>query len=76
MVEDYLGDDTHAAAMRLTQEGLEIPQCAVGRMHVGVVGDVVAIVQTRRGIEGEQPERRDAEVLQISDCPIRALFST
>src|SRR5438094_55155 len=34
-------------------------------MDVAVVGDVVAIVPQRRRIKGKQPERRDAQVLQV-----------
>ena len=34
-------------------------------MDAGVVGDIVAIVAQRRGIKGQKPQRRDAQVLQI-----------
>ena len=34
-------------------------------MDLGVVGDVVAVVAQRRGIKRQQPQRRDAQVLQI-----------
>ena len=44
---------------------LEIMQRAVVRMDAVVIGDVVAVVFQRRRIEGQQPERRDAEVLEI-----------
>src|SRR5579875_3513067 len=38
---------------------------AIGRMDVLVVGDVVAVVAQRRGIERQQPQRRDPEILQV-----------
>ena len=44
---------------------LEVLQRAVGRMDARVIGDVVAVVSQRRGIKGQQPERGDAEVLQV-----------
>ena len=44
---------------------LEVAQRAVVRVDVGVVGDVVAVVAQRRGIERQQPDRGDAEVLQV-----------
>ncbi len=40
-------------------------QRAVLRMHVLVVGNVVAVVLERRGIEGHQPEGVDAEVANV-----------
>jgi hypothetical protein len=49
----------------LAQELLHITERAVARVDGGVVGDVVAIVLERRGVEGQQPERGDAEVLQV-----------
>ena len=46
---------------------------AVGRVDALVVGDVVAVVAQRRGIERQQPQRRDAEVLQIVELAPQAL---
>ena len=47
------------------RNALKSSQRAVVGMDVGVVGDVVAVVAQRRGIERQQPERGDAEVLQV-----------
>src|SRR3712207_5705097 len=38
-------------------------------MNGGVIGDVVAVVLQRRRVEGEQPDRRDAEVLKVVELP-------
>ena len=54
------------------QELLEVVQGAVGRMDVGVIGDVVAVVAQRRRIERQQPERGDAEVLEVIELADQA----
>ena len=66
VVDDQLGDDPEPAPVRLPKEGLEVAQIGrtIGWM-LRVVGDVVAVVLERRGIERQQPQRRDAEVLQV-----------
>ena len=43
----------------------EVLERAVVGMHVGVVGDVVAVVAQRRRIERQQPDRVDAELLDV-----------
>ncbi len=47
------------------EEFFEVVERAVDRVDVVVVGDVVAVVPQRRRIEGQQPDRGDAEVLQV-----------
>ncbi len=47
------------------RKDLKIAQRAVGGMHVGVVGYIVAVVAPGRGIEGKQPDERYAQVLQV-----------
>ena len=84
VVDDQLGDDAQIAAVRLAHKGLEIGHLAVGRVDVLVVGDVVAVVAQRRGIERQQPQRRDAEILQVielagvspSKSPIPSLLAS
>src|SRR6185312_13850956 len=66
MVNDELGDDAQAAFLRLLDEALEVlhrPEIAIDGT---VVGDVVAVIAAGRGIERQQPERGDAEVLEIT----------
>ena len=65
VVDDELGDDADAAVVRGLDEGLEVPGHAVGRIDAAVVGDVVAVVAQRRGIERHHPDRRGAEVLDV-----------
>ena len=51
--------------MGCLHEALKIVQGAIGRMHVLVVGDVIAIIAQGRGIKRQQPESRDPQILQI-----------
>ncbi len=73
VIDHQLGDDAHAAAVRLADEALEIGHAAVGGMDVLVVGDVVAVVAQRRRVERQQPQRRDAEILQVVELAPQAL---
>ena len=72
VVDDELGDDAQAALMGLAHEDAEIRHRAVARIDVAVIGDVVAVVAQRRGIERQQPDRRDAQLLQIVELPGQA----
>ena len=65
VVDDQLGDHAQAALVRLVHEGAEVVQRAVGRVHVLVVGDVVAVVAQRRRVERQQPDRVDAQRLHV-----------
>ena len=46
----------------------EVLERAVVGMDVGVVGDVVAVVAQRRRIERQQPERVDAQLLDVVEA--------
>ena len=65
VVHHQLGDDAQLAAVRFFEKRLEVVQRAVLRIDVRVVGDVVTIVLQRRGKERQQPDRRDAQVLDV-----------
>jgi hypothetical protein len=65
VVDDQLGDHLEVAAVGLGQQALEVGQRAVVGVDRGVVGDVVAAVAHRRWIERQQPQRGDAEILQV-----------
>ncbi len=65
VVQHQFGDDAQPAPVRLAQKGFEIAQRAVHRMHVAIIGDVVAVVLERRRIKRQQPDRRHAEVLDV-----------
>ncbi len=51
--------------MRRFDKGFEIGHIAVHRLHVVVIGDIVAVVLEGGGVKGEQPDGVDAEVFQI-----------
>ena len=44
---------------------VEVGERAEERVDVAVVGDVVAGVALRRGVERREPDRVDAELLQV-----------
>jgi hypothetical protein len=56
--------------MRLLDEALDVVERAVLGMDRGVLGDVIAVIEPRRGIKGQQPQRVDAElgdVVELGD---------
>ena len=65
VIDDQLGDDLQVAAMGLADETAEIAHRAVGRVDAAIVRDVVAVVAQRRWIERQQPDRRNAQLLQV-----------
>ena len=65
VVRDELGDDPQAAAMRLDDEAPGVGERAVHGVDIGVVGNVVPVVPERRGVERQQPEGGDPEVLEV-----------
>ena len=65
VVDDELGDDAKAALLRFLDEALEILHRPEIGIDVAVIGDVIAVVAAWRGIERQQPQRGDAEILQI-----------
>src|SRR4051812_33566902 len=56
VVQYQLGDDAQVASMRLAEEDLQLAQCPVSGIDVGVISNVVAVVFERRGIEGQEPD--------------------
>ena len=68
VVEDELGDDAQASRLGLGHERAELLDVAVGRVHAPIVGGVVAVVLEWRRIERQQPDGRDAELLQIVEA--------
>jgi hypothetical protein len=51
--------------MSFVEEVLEVVDGAIGRVDVGVVGDVVAVVAEGRGKEGQDPKAGDTEFLEV-----------
>jgi len=65
VVDDQLGNDAQAAGVGGVEDFLEVGERAVGGVDFGVIGDVVAVVLQRRGIEGQQPDGGDTGVLEV-----------
>jgi len=62
VVDQQLGDYTHAARMRRGMKRRGQPECEVG-LHAAIVGDVVASSSAARDLERpEQPDRVHAEI--------------
>ena len=65
VVDDELGDHPQLSPLGLLHEAAEILHRAEIGIDVAVVGNVVAVVAPRRWIERQQPQRGDAEILEI-----------
>ena len=68
VVDAELDEDLHVALVGGCEEALEVFDGAVAGVDGSVVGDVVAVVAEGRGIEGEEPEAGDAEVLEVVEA--------
>ncbi len=65
VAEHFVEDDFEAAIVRGLQQCLEIGKRAVVGVHAVIVADVVAPVAVGRGMDRRQPDRIDAEALNI-----------
>jgi hypothetical protein len=65
VIEHQIEHHAHAALVRLIQKDFEFFQSPVFRIHAGVIRDVIANVKLRRGEVRRQPQRIDAERLQV-----------
>ena len=65
VVDDQFGDHLEAEAVRLVQHVAKIVEGAELRVHVLIVGNVIAVILERRGIEGHQPDGVDAQVADV-----------
>ena len=65
MIDDELGEYSQPSPLGLLHEATEIRHRAEIGIDGAVVGNVIAVVTAGRGIEWQQPKRRDAEILQI-----------
>ena len=73
MVDDQFGDHLEAEAVRLLQHVAKIVERAELRMHVLVIGNVIAVVFERRGVEGHQPDGIDAQVPDVLELGSQTL---
>ncbi len=72
VVDHQLGNDADATRMRMRHQVLEVFDAAVIRVHRHVLGDVVAVIAARAGIERQQPDGVHAElgdVIQLGNQP-------
>ena len=65
VVHDQVCDHAYCRAVRRIDERLDVLDRAVVRVHRVEIGDVVAAVAQRRGVERQQPDAVDAEPLQV-----------
>ena len=61
VIDDELGNHPNAAGVSGADKMTEIRQRPVIRMHFPVGADVVAVVEARRRIKWQQPDRGGAE---------------
>jgi hypothetical protein len=73
MVDDEIDDDADAALLGAMRELDEIAERAIARIDVIVIGNVITVVAIGRGLERHQPDRGDAEPMQIIEPPHQAL---
>lgn len=64
------------ATMGLREQIVEIVKAAEARIDAAIVGNVVAVISHRRGIDGRDPDRRDAQLNQIVEPPLDPLEVT
>ena len=62
---DLVDDDLQPERMRARDQRVEIGERAEDRIDVAIIGDVIAEILHRRGEEGRQPDRVDAEAGDI-----------
>ena len=62
---DLVDDDLEPERVRALDQRVEVGERAEHRIDVAIIGDVVAEVAHRRGEEGRQPDRVDAEARDI-----------
>ena len=65
MVDHELGDHLQLSALGFLHETAEVLHGTEIGIDLAILGNVVAVVAARRGVERQQPERGDAEILQI-----------
>ena len=73
VVDDEIDDDADAALPAAMGELDKVAERAIARIDAVIVRDVVAVVLAGRRLERHQPDRGDAEPLQIIQPPQQAL---
>ena len=65
VIDHQLRDDTQITLMCSVQKRAEIVERAEIRIHVEIIGDVVAVIAQRGRIERQHPDCSDSELLEI-----------
>ena len=68
MVRDEIEQHADPARVRLRDESIEVLERAEVGMNPRVVGDVVAPVDVRRRVDRVEPDRVDAEPLEVVEA--------
>ena len=68
VVHDHVDDHAHAAVLRRPDQRDEVSERAEPRIDAVVVGDVVAVVAVRGGLERHQPQAADPDPRQVVDA--------
>src|SRR6185312_11595928 len=76
MVHDQVDDDPDAALGRRVGELDEIAQGAVARIDLVVVGNIVCRLLLEKKMEWHEPDRRDAQSLEIVETAHQAFEVT
>lgn len=69
MVDDEVDNDAYAALMAAVREFNEVAKSAIALIDAVVVRNVVSIVLAGRGLKRHEPNRRDAEAVQVVETP-------
>ena len=72
VVRHEVEDQLEAARVRVGEQRVEIGQRAEQRIDVAIIGDVVAEIGHRRGIDRRDPDRVDAEPDQMVEAAANA----
>jgi len=76
MVDDQIEKDADAALLGAMCEFDKVAKRSIGRIDGVIVGNVVSVVLARRFLERHEPDRGDAEPVQIVEAPHQALEVT
>jgi hypothetical protein len=68
VIHDKIDQDTKASLSTSLGELDKVSQRAVAGIDSVIIGNVVAIVATRRGLEREQPDGRCPQALQVIEA--------
>jgi len=69
VVDHQVDEHANPALTAAVREFDEIAERSVARVDAVVIGDVVSVVALRRGLKRRQPNRRDAQTLEIVESP-------